>query len=249
LFFIFQKTLNFKSQLINVNGLGMRKYMKVVASWSGGKDSAFALYLASQQGHEIVNILTMMMSEDKSNFHMIRSDILDAQADALGIPLIKRQTSNETYERDFKAVLSELKAKGVDGLVTGDIYEVAGHEEGWLNRVCREMGLTPIKPLWMGDTKQIYLDYIKAGFKATVVRTNLSKLGMEWLGRVLDRQFYDDILKLGNIDACGEGGEYHTVITDGPNFKKKIEILETQKHKLDSGFGYLEVKDFAVKLK
>jgi len=66
---------------------------------------------------------------------------------------------------------------------------------------------------------------------------------------VLDRKFYDDILKLGNIDPCGEGGEYHTVVTDGPNFKKKIEILETQKHKLDSGFGYLEVKRFAVKLK
>ena len=227
----------------------MGKNVKVVASWSGGKDSAFALYLAQQQGYEVVNILTMMMSEEKSNFHMIRSDILDAQADAAGLPLIKRQTSNETYERDFKAVLSELKAKGVEGLITGDIYEVAGHEEGWLNRVCREMGLKPIKPLWMGDTKQIYLDYLKAGFKATVVRTVLSKLGEEWLGRELNRQFYDDILKLGNIDPCGEGGEYHTVVTDGPYFKKKIEILETQKHKLDGGFGYLEVKKFAVKLK
>lgn len=223
--------------------------MRVVASWSGGKDSAFALYLASQQGYEVVNILTMMMSENKSNFHMIRSDLLDSQAEALGIPIIKKQTSNETYERDFKAALSELKAKGVEGLVTGDIYEVAGHEEGWLNRVCREIGLKPIKPLWMGDTKQIYLDYIKVGFKAIVVRTNLSKLGVEWLGRVLDRKFYDDILELGNIDPCGEGGEYHTVIMDGPNFKKKIEILETQKHKLDSGFGYLEVKAFAVKFK
>jgi diphthine-ammonia ligase len=223
--------------------------MKVAASWSGGKDSAYAMYLAKQQGHEIVNILTMMMSEEKSNFHMIRSDILDAQSQAIGIPLIKTTTSNETYERDFKVVLNELKAKGVEGLVTGDIYEVAGHEEGWLNRVCKEVGLKPIKPLWMGDTKQIYLDYLKTGFKATVVRTNLQKLGMDWLGRVLDKKFYDDILKLGNIDPCGEGGEYHTVVTDGPNFKKKIEILETQKHKLDSGFGYLEVKRFAVKLK
>jgi diphthine-ammonia ligase len=226
----------------------MGKDMKVVASWSGGKDSAYALYLAKQQGHEIVNILTMMMSEEKSNFHMIRSDILDAQAEAMGLPLIKKKTSNETYERDFKAVLAELKAKGVEGLVTGDIYEVAGHEEGWLNRVCQEMGLKPVKPLWMGDTKQIYLDYLKAGFKATVVRTN-SKLDIEWLGRELNRQFYDDILKLGNIDPCGEGGEYHTVITDGPNFKKKIEILETQKHTLDGGFGYLEVKAFTVKPK
>ena len=223
--------------------------MKVVASWSGGKDSCYALYLAIQQGYEVVNLLTMMMSESKSNFHMIRSDMLDAQADALGIPLIKQKTTPETYEKDFKAVLSQFKAKGVEGLVTGDIYEVAGHEEGWLNRVCKEVGLKPVKPLWMGDTKQIFLDYINAGFKATVVRTKLDLLGMDWLGRQLDKKFFDDVVKLGNVDPCGEGGEYHTFVTDGPLFKKKIEILETQKHKLDGGFGYLEVKRFAVKPK
>ena len=223
--------------------------MKVVASWSGGKDGCFACYKAIRQGFEVVNLLTMMMSESKSNFHMIRSDMLDAQADAIGIPLVKQKTTPETYEKDFKNVLGQLKAKGVEGLVTGDIYEVAGHEEGWLNRVCREVGLKPVKPLWMGDTKQIFLDYINAGFKATVVRTKLDLLGMDWLGRQLDKKFFDDVVKLGNVDPCGEGGEYHTFVTDGPTFKKKIEILETQKHKLDGGFGYLEVKRFAVKPK
>ena len=64
-------------------------------------------------------------------------------------------------------------------------------------------------------------DYLKTGFKATVVRTKLDLLGVDWLGRILDRKFYDDILKLGNVDPCGEGGEYHTVITDGPSFKEK----------------------------
>lgn len=223
--------------------------MKVVASWSGGKDGCFAAYKAAQQGYEVTDLLTMMMSETKSNFHMIRSDILDAQSDALGIPLTKQQATPKTYENDFKAALKKFKAKGAEGLVTGDIYEVAGHEEGWLGRVLKEVGLTPVKPLWMGDTKQIYLDYLKSGFKSTVVRTKLDLLGMDWLGRVLDRKFYDDILKLGNVDACGEGGEYHTVVTDGPTFKKKIEILEIAKHKVDGGWGYLEIKRFAVKTK
>ncbi len=223
--------------------------MKVVASWSGGKDSCFACYKAIKEGHKISNIFTMMMNETKSNFHMIRSDILDAQADAIGIPLLKQKTAPETYEKDFKAVLSRFKAEGADGLVTGDIYEVAGHEEGWLNRICKEVGLKPIKPLWMGDTKQIYLDYLNSGFKATVVRTKLDLLGLEWLGRQLDKSFYDDIVKLGNVDACGEGGEYHTVVTDGPLFKKKILILETQKHALNGSFGYLEIKRFEVKPK
>ena len=81
----------------------------------------------------------------------------------------------------------------------------------------------------MGDTKLIYLDYLKTGFRATVVRTN-RELSLEWLGRELDRKFYDDILKLPGVDPCGEGGEYHTVITDGPNFKQKVELLETEKH-------------------
>jgi uncharacterized protein (TIGR00290 family) len=223
--------------------------MKVVASWSGGKDSCYAYYLATQQGYEVVKLLTMMMGKEKSNFHMIPVGVLDAQSDAIGIPIVKQQATPITYEDDFKTALRKFKAEGAEGLVTGDIYEVAGHEEGWLGRVLKEVGLKAIKPLWMGDTKQIYLNYLKTGFKATVVRTNLEKLGVEWLGRVLDREFYDDVLKLVGVDPCGEGGEYHTVVTDGPTFRKKIEILETQKHKLDGGFGCLEIKKFEVKLK
>lgn len=219
--------------------------MKVVSSWSGGKDSCYAYYLAKAQGHQILSLLTMMMSEDKSNFHMIPSGILDAQAQAMGVPLIKKTSTAATYEADFKAVLSECKAKGAEGLVTGDIYEVAGHEEGWLARVCKEIGLATVKPLWMGDTKQIYLDYLNTGLKATVVRTNKT-LSLDWLGRVLDRKFYDDILALGGVDPCGEGGEYHTVITDGPNFKQKIELLETEKKRLENGFGYLDIKKWKV---
>lgn len=220
--------------------------MKVVASWSGGKDSCFAYYLATQQDHQVIGIFTMMMNESKSNFHMIPSGIIDAQAQSMSVPLIKKTTYPQMYEHDFKTLLKEFKANGAEGLVTGDIYEVAGHEEGWLGRVCKEVGLVPIKPLWMGDTKKLYLDFLKTGFKATVVRTKLDLLGEEWLGRVLDKKFYDDILKLGNVDVCGEGGEYHTVITDGPTFRNVIELTQTEKHKLDGGFGYLEIKQYKV---
>jgi diphthine-ammonia ligase len=222
-----------------------KKQLKVIASWSGGKDSAYAYYLAKQQGHQILSLFTMMMSEEKSNFHMIPTGILDGQAKAAGEQLIKKVTSHQTYEADFKSVLTAAKAKGAEGIVTGDIYEVAGHEEGWLGRVCREVGLTPVKPLWMLDTKQIYLDYLKSGFKATVVRTN-RELSLDWLGRILDRKFYDDILKLPGVDPCGEGGEYHTVITDGPGFTQLLELTDTEKKRLDNGFGYLEIKKFKV---
>jgi uncharacterized protein (TIGR00290 family) len=219
--------------------------MKVVASWSGGKDSCYAYFLAKEQGHQILSLFTMMMNEDKSNFHMIPTGIIDAQAAAMQVPIIKKATTPQTYEQDFKALLTDAKAKGAEGLVTGDIYEVAGHEEGWLDRICKEIGLTPVKPLWMLDTKQIYQDYIKAGFKATVVRTNRD-LSLDWLGRVLDLQFYEEIQKLPGVDPCGEGGEYHTVVTDGPNFKQKIVIEDAEKKRLDNGFGYLEIKRWKV---
>ncbi len=219
--------------------------MKVVASWSGGKDSCYAYFLAKEQGHQVISLFTMMMNEDKSNFHMIPTKILEAQAEAIGMPIVKKATSADTYEQDFKELLTEFKNQGAEGLVTGDIYEVQGHEEGWLGRICREVGLTPVKPLWMGDTKKIYLDYIATGLKATVVRTN-RELSLDWLGRVLDLKFYDDIQKLPGVDPCGEGGEYHTVITDGPGFTQKIVIEDSEKKRLESGFGYLEIKKYSI---
>jgi uncharacterized protein (TIGR00290 family) len=217
--------------------------MKVVASWSGGKDSCFALYKAIKEGYKVLSLLTFMQSETTTNFHALNVKLLDAQAQAVGIPMFKRVTTPEAYEQQFKETLLQFKAQGAEGLVTGDIYEVAGHEERWLERVCKEVGLTPIRPLWMGDTKQIFQDFIGAGFEATVVRTKNAVLGEAWLGRQLNQQFLTDILKLDNVDPCGEGGEYHTVMTDGPIFKNRINLVETKKSS-NNGYGRLEIVRF-----
>lgn len=222
--------------------------MKVVVSWSGGKDSCFALYKALNDGLEVVSLLTFMKSDEQSNFHGINAKLLEEQALALGLPLAKCVTNPDNYEEQFQKTLLQFKEKGVEGLVTGDIYEVSGHEERWLERMCREVDLKPIRPLWQGDTKQIYKDFIDAGFKATVVRTNPKALSDDYLGRELNEQFLEDIQKVGGVDPCGEGGEYHTVMTDGPNFKNKINLIETEKLNVD-GFGRLEIKSFEVKPK
>ncbi|MCX8151081.1 MAG: diphthine--ammonia ligase [Candidatus Bathyarchaeota archaeon] len=219
--------------------------MKIVASWSGGKDSCFALYKALKENYQVMSLLTFMCTETKTNFHGLNVKILDAQAQALGISLVKTLTKPETYEQQFKAVLHQFKVQGVEGLLTGDIYEVAGHEERWLERVCKEVGLQPIRPLWMGDTKQILQDFINAGFEATVVRTKNSVIGEAWLGRQLNQHFLQDILKLKNVDPCGEGGEYHTVVTDGPIFKNRLIITET-KRQTSNGYGHLEIVNFTV---
>jgi len=223
--------------------------MKIVAAWSGGKDSCFACYRAIQEGYEVSNLLIMMSDPSESNFHLIRADILDAQSQAIGIPIVKCTTTPGTYEHDFKKALMKMKVEGVEGIVTGDVFDVALHEAGWLDRICREVGLTPVRPLWHRDTKQILNEFINEGFKATLVRVKTDKLGMDWLGREVNREFLDDLLKLGTVDPCGEHGEFHTFVTDGPLFKKnRIEILESEKVKLN-GNGRLAIKSFEVKPK
>jgi len=222
--------------------------MKVVVSWSGGKDSCFACYKAIQEDQDVSHLLIMMSDPSKSSFHMISSELLDAQSQAIGIPIVKYTTTPDAYEQDFKKALSQMKAKGVEGIVTGDVYDVALHEPGWLDRICKEVGLTPVKPLWHRDTMQILNDFITEGFKATLVRIKTDVLGMEWLGREINKEFFDDLLKLGTVDPCGERGEFHTFVTDGPLFKKRIEILESEKVKLN-GHGRLVIKRFEIKPK
>jgi diphthine-ammonia ligase len=222
--------------------------LKVVASWSGGKDSCFACYKALQEGYDVSQLLIIMSDPNTSNFHMIRSDMLDAQSQAVGVPIVKWTAAPDTYEQDFKKALLQMKAQGMAGIVTGDVYDVALHEAGWLDRVCKEVGLEPVKPLWHRDTQQILSEFIATGFKATVVRVKTDVLGIEWLGRQVNKEFLDDLLKLGTVDPCGERGEFHTFVTDGPLFKQRIEILESAKATLN-GYGHLEVKRFEVKLK
>ena len=223
--------------------------MKIVAAWSGGKDSCFACYKAIQQGYDVSNLLVMMSNQSESDFHMIRSEILDAQSQAIGIPIMKRITTPDTYEQEFKKALLAMRANGVKGIVTGDVFDVALHEAGWLDRICKEVGLTPVRPLWHRSTQQILEEFINEGFKATLVRIRTDKLGMDWLGREVNKEFFDDLLKLGTVDPCGEHGEFHTFVTDGPLFKKnRIEILESEKVKLD-GSGRLVIKRFEVKPK
>ncbi|MDX1813177.1 MAG: diphthine--ammonia ligase [Candidatus Bathyarchaeia archaeon] len=220
-----------------------------MAAWSGGKDSCFACYEAIKEGHDVSNLLIMMSDPKLSNFHMIRSDILDAQSQAIEIPIVKWMTTPNTYEQDFKKALLKMKAEGVEGIVTGDVFDVALHEAGWLDRICKEVGLRPIRPLWHRDTQQILDEFINDGFKATLVRVKLSVLGMNWLGREVSRKFFEDLLKLGTVDPCGEHGEFHTFVTDGPLFKKwRIEILESEKTRLNS-HGRLVIKHFELRRK
>lgn len=221
------------------------KENKVAVAWSGGKDSCLACYRAINEGYNVSSLLIMMSDASISNFHLIDSKLLDDQSKSIGIPIIKKITSPNNYEKKFKEALIELKDNRFQGLVTGDVFDVAMHEPGWLDRICNEVGLTPIKPLWHLDTKKILTQFINNGFKAIVVRVKNSILDTKWLGREINHQFLDALLKQGNVDPCGEHGEFHSFVIDGPIFNNRIEITETEKTTIN-GYGWLKIKNYKV---
>jgi uncharacterized protein (TIGR00290 family) len=198
---------------------------KVAISWSGGKDSCLACYKALQKGLEVSYLLNFISKDKRCMSHGVNSNLIAAQSEAIGIPLVQREVTWDTYEEEFKKVAKELKGIGIDGIVFGDI-DVMDHLN-WVIRVCNDVGILYMEPLWRLDRKQILNEFINAGFEAIVVSAKADIFGSEWLGRRIDKAFIKDALELSatrNFDICGEFGEYHTLVIDGPIFKKRIKI-------------------------
>jgi len=192
------------------------------ASWSGGKDSCLAYWKAISQGLKVSHLLNCINQDStKSMSHGLDRKLIALQAQAMGLPILQQKVTWETYEAGFKDALEKLKLKGITGLVTGDIY-LQEHKD-WIDRVCGESGVKAVLPLWEMDTAQLLTDFIQAGFKAIIVSVKAKFLGKEWLGRQVDKKLASELGQLG-IDVCGEAGEFHTFVYDGPAFKKPVKI-------------------------
>ena len=223
---------------------------QVFTSWSGGKDSCLAGYLATINGLQ-VRYLANTVTEDgqRSCSHGLSAKVIEVQSQAIGIPLVQQQTTNDTFEAEFKSMLRAFKQEGIDGGVFGDI-DFIEHRQ-WIERVCREVDITPHLPLWGQSQDKILRDFIDLGFEAVMVATKADLLGEEWLGQRVDLDFLKqlgELRKIKDITPCGEAGEYHTFVTDGPLFKKRIEILETSKV-LKDGRWFLEILKSESRLK
>ena len=209
--------------------------MKVFASWSGGKESALACYRAMLSGFEVAYLLTFVDEDGKrSRSHGVPSYLVGLQAEALGIPIVQVKTTWGDYERNMKDAVATLKTKSVEGGVFGDI-DIAGHRE-WTEQICSEMGIEPISPLWGRSPEKLMREFVDEGFEAYVIATTLDE---QWLGRKIDMTFINDITQL-DIHPCGESGEYHTFVTDGPPFKRGIALTETKKIARD-GTWFLDI--------
>jgi diphthine-ammonia ligase len=177
--------------------------------------------------------------------HRLSSELLIAQSQAVGIPLEQRRASWDMYERRFTRALTSFKRKGIEGGVFGALY--LSEDRTWVERVCTEAGIVPLLPLWGMEGKDLLRTFIEAGFEAKVVAVRSDIMDDHWLGKQIDGEFMEQMEKRG-IDVCGENGEYHTLVVDGPIFGRRIDIRATEITRRGT-MAFLRVLSFALRQK
>jgi diphthine-ammonia ligase len=198
--------------------------MQLFSSWSGGKDCMLALSRVRQLGVHQVKVLVNMCDADSdfSRSHGIKQELIVRQAEALDIRLLQPKTDRASYERNFKSVILKLKEEGITGGVFGDIYL---HEHRvWIERVCAETGIEAIFPLWDNPVNELANEFIVEGFKTLTVSVNAKQLAEDFLGRVYDSAFVEELSQIEGVDICAELGEFHTFVYDGPNFQHPVQF-------------------------
>jgi uncharacterized protein (TIGR00290 family) len=191
-----------------------------VLSWSGGKDAAYALFELG----EVTELLTSIAENGRSSMHGVRRELYDAQADALGIPIryveLPMECSNEEYAARMASVMDEYESRGVERIAFADLFleDIRTYRKERL----AETGIEGCWPVWNPDTDEQIRAYLNAGFRATVVAVDDDTLDASFAGRELDEAFLADIP--GGVDPCGENGEFHTFVWDGPVFDSPVSV-------------------------
>jgi uncharacterized protein (TIGR00290 family) len=198
---------------------------KIFLSWSGGKDCCMSLYQARIQNLPVHTLLTTINQvHDRISMHGVRVSLLDEQSKALGLPLKKillpENPGMEAYENIMAECCRELKAEGYNGGMFGDIFleDLKVYREKQMDKV----GLPCYFPLWKQDSRRLLQQFIDLGFKAIIVCVNDSFLGKEFCGRMIDHSFLADLPD--GVDPCGENGEYHSFVFNGPGFHHPVHF-------------------------
>ncbi len=201
----------------------MKKQATVfTASYSGGKDSILALYRAIRQGMQPESlIITYRTDLDRSWFHGVPKELLQEVSAALGLPVHRIETTGQDYAEQFVAELKRRKQAGCEACVFGDI-DLADHL-AWCQDVCRAAGMEAVFPLWHEPRKALVRELIEAGFTARLTVVDTARLSQKQLGQVLSEPLLAAIEAEG-ADVCGENGEYHSFVTDGPLFSRPVAV-------------------------
>jgi len=201
---------------------------EVLISWSGGKDSCLALYKVQQsKEYQVAALLTTITEDyDRISMHGVRRALLDQQVAALDLPLepvlIGKGATNEEYETKFIAACAGYTEKGIDSIIFGDLFleDIKRYRDQFLAR----HNLRAIYPVWLRNTTEFINEFIELGFKAVVTCVDAKLLGSEFAGRTIDEAFVSSLPS--RVDPCGENGEFHTFVFDGPNFKQPIRFYQ-----------------------
>ncbi|MCY1718726.1 diphthine--ammonia ligase [Prolixibacteraceae bacterium Z1-6] len=198
--------------------------MKAFASWSGGKDCMLALYRFLKDSENTVECLVNMCDTDAvhSRSHGIDKNWIRKQAKQMEIEVIQPVSDFAGYEKVFKHQISILKERNVEAGIFGDIY--LKEHKVWIERVCSEMQIQALFPLWGENTEDLLKEFIGEGFKTILVAIRNDVLDNSWLGQVIDTRFLADIKKLDGVDPCAENGEYHSFVFDGPLFSTALDF-------------------------
>lgn len=218
---------------------------KYACLWSGGKDSCYACYQALQSGVVVATLLNFVGEDRLSRSHGLPAALVACQAELVGLPVEQPVVGRGGYETVFKDTVRRLKVShGITGLVAGDL-ELQEHRD-WLERVCYEAGVELLLPLWRKDPRIFLEDFIAAGFKAVIVSVRADLPGAKWLGEELTGSMLDEFRMLQErtgFHPCGESGEYHTFVIDGPLFRRAVTIGKTARI-LRDGYWFLDILDY-----
>ncbi|WP_435313622.1 diphthine--ammonia ligase [Cellulophaga fucicola] len=204
---------------------------KTYFNWSSGKDSALALYKMQQsKTHKVDKLVTSVnASFNRVSMHGLRLPLLELQAEALGFSLqtilLDADVSMTSYNELMKSAMQDLIAEGYTHAVFGDIFleDLKKYREDKL----KEVGVTGVFPLWKQDTEQLLKELLQLGFKAITVCVNAKLLDASFCGREIDESFFNDLPE--GVDPCGENGEFHTFVYDGPNFAQPVAFTIGEK--------------------
>ena len=219
--------------------------MNAAVLFSGGKDSTMALYYALEMKEDVKYLLSMKSRNDESYmFHVPNIHVTDLLAQALEIPIMSVETDGIKEEelKDLKAAFEKLKSSGVECVYTGALY--SQYQKSRIEKLGSEVGLEIISPYWHVDELEYMRKIVSLGFKIIISGVAAWGLDESWLGRVIDDDVIDELVKLNEkyyVDIAFEGGEAETLAIDGPIFKKKLKILKDRKewHR-DSGVYIIE---------
>jgi ABC transporter with metal-binding/Fe-S-binding domain ATP-binding protein len=210
--------------------VAFRSPLRVAALFSGGKDSTYAAYVAVQRGWDLTHLVSILPQDpDSMLFHVPNLHMTALLADAMRIPLITEEAkAGEDGELD--ALRRVFRRLDVDGIVVGAIASDYQHER--VNRIADESGVRVFAPLWRHDPRRLVRDYLAAGFEIVFASVSAEGLDATWLGRPWDEQTVQDLLRLQEsrgVHPCGEGGEFETLVLDGPTFHERVEVLRAER--------------------